>query len=1041
MQNFLKHIKYFGCLFIALLQLGNLLAQENTTPSKKLLLRDSLDFIDNRVNINSTANEFSPIHFNKGLLYISNKPIKGQKIVFNKVYWVPDSLILNRNLKVSNDKQYAIYLRSNNDFTPPTSNDNDILYNYTLIRNKTNSNKVESNFSDFTTDQAFAYNDSIKSIVYVVPSTKRYNGKKKWELWQAKIIEGRILNKKKIEFEGEAADYLYPYLSSNADTLFFASNRKESLGGYDLFYVKRNAGGWDAKPIPVDFVNSSADELSPTLVHDTLLFSSNRQGGIGGYDVYSYVLNKSAAVVNLGYPMNTISDELSLSKIDNNYFLTTNRRGDFDILGVAYIPVFYQINGVLKYKNDSSLASNQLLYLKDLDEGKLMDSLITDSLARYHFIGKPNRNYLVSTFNYDKELEDFTLQTYPDQKNFDYLSNLKGRSPKQVKDSIEMVNAIAEAKIKDSIIANDLRQKYIVRYGFDKKVLSEKEKLVLDSLIIKLSKTPNTYVIIGAFTDCVGSYKYNYQLSVKRAKYVVNYLIKNGLDKDRIVSNGYSKQYTLSPCLTKYSKSNQQNSRRAEILLSETKNTNWASLNKLKGNAYYVNINSNELKLINKVLTNKPMLMAKNKQVSETQPLIAAEQKATQVKVEQLSKSIQEALGKAKALVAANELKLKDSIKQAVAIIASQAKKEQLLKAKLERIQLDSIKQSNETIASQAKKEQLFKAKLERIQLDSIKLAMETMAKQAKDEAQQLAIANQLKLKDSIRIVNATIAKQAIAQKLEAQQLAKIKAAQIAIAAAKEFKFKDSIKKEAIAHAWNAKMEKQLQINLERLKKDSIRKAAITASLYAKKESLLKAKLERIRLDSLAQVKIKADMDLIAQVSASRKRAKDSIAAAKLKSFTAKSTDLEEADLTKEEILKSLETLANLKKEQERIVEYLTKRINKKPIYIFVSSDSVDIEIYDNGIHDRDSVSIIYNKRIVVDRVELQVNKPIKFKLKVDKDSKNNELVFVAENLGSEPPNTGVMFITDKPGHRQQVVLSTDMTHNEVVYFIRIAKQ
>ena len=1012
MQNFLKHIKYFGCLFIALLQLGNLLAQENTTPSKKLLLRDSLDFIDNRVNINSTANEFSPIHFNKGLLYISNKPIKGQKIVFNKVYWVPDSLILNRNLKVSNDKQYAIYLRSNNDFTPPTSNDNDILYNYTLIRNKTNSNKVESNFSDFTTDQAFAYNDSIKSIVYVVPSTKRYNGKKKWELWQAKIIEGRILDKKKIEFEGAAADYLYPYLSSNADTLFFASNRKESLGGYDLFYVKRNAGGWDAKPIPVDFVNSSADELSPTLVHDTLLFSSNRQGGIGGYDVYSYVLNKSAAVVNLGYPMNTISDELSLSKIDNNYFLTTNRRGDFDILGVAYIPVFYQINGVLKYKNDSSLASNQLLYLKDLDEGKLMDSLITDSLARYHFIGKPNRNYVVSTFNYDKELEDFTLQTYPDQKNFDYVSNLKGRSPKQVKDSIEMVNAIAEAKIKDSIIANDLRQKYIVRYGFDKKVLSEKEKLVLDSLIIKLSKTPNTYVIIGAFTDCVGSYKYNYQLSVKRAKYVVNYLIKNGLDKDRIVSNGYSKQYTLSPCLTKYSKSNQQNSRRAEILLSETKNTNWASLNKLKGNAYYVNINSNELKLINKVLTNKPMLMAKNKQVSETQPLIAAEQKATQVKVEQLSKSIQEALGKAKALVAANELKLKDSIKQAVAMIASQAKKEQLLKAKLERIQLDSIKEANVTIANQAKK-----------------------------EAQQLAIANQLKLKDSIRIVNATIAKQAIAQKLEAQQLAKIKAAQIAIAAAKEFKFKDSIKKEAIAHAWNAKMEKQLQINLERLKKDSIRKAAITASLYAKKESLLKAKLERIRLDSLAQVKIKADMDLIAQVSASRKRAKDSIAAAKLKSFTAKSTDLEEADLTKEEILQSLETLANLKKEQERIVEYLTKRINKKPIYIFVSSDSVDIEIYDNGIHDRDSVSIIYNKRIVVDRVELQVNKPIKFKLKVDKDSKNNELVFVAENLGSEPPNTGVMFITDKPGHRQQVVLSTDMTHNEVVYFIRIAKQ
>ena len=145
--------------------------------------------------------------------------------------------------------------------------------------------------------------------------------------------------------------------------------------------------------------------------------------------------------------------------------------------------------------------------------------------------------------------------------------------------------------------------------------------------------------------------------------------------------------------------------------------------------------------------------------------------------------------------------------------------------------------------------------------------------------------------------------------------------------------------------------------------------------------------------------------------------------------------------MSKEEILKSLEVLAKLKLEQERIVEYLTKRINKKPILIYVNSDSVSIEIYDNGIHDNDSVSVIFNKRIVVDKQELKVNKPIKFKLKVDKDSKNNELVFVAENLGTEPPNTGVMFITEKSGRRQQVVLSTDMTHNEVIYFIRIEKQ
>jgi hypothetical protein len=146
-------------------------------------------------------------------------------------------------------------------------------------------------------------------------------------------------------------------------------------------------------------------------------------------------------------------------------------------------------------------------------------------------------------------------------------------------------------------------------------------------------------------------------------------------------------------------------------------------------------------------------------------------------------------------------------------------------------------------------------------------------------------------------------------------------------------------------------------------------------------------------------------------------------------------------EISKAEILKALDSLATLKRDQERIFEYLTKRINKKPIDVFVSSDSVMIEIYDNAIHDKDSVSIIYNNRIIVDKQELKVNKPIKFKLMVDKNKKYNELIMVAENLGIDPPNTAVMFVTEKNGRRQQVLLSTDMQHNEIVYFIRIGKE
>jgi outer membrane protein OmpA-like peptidoglycan-associated protein len=150
--------------------------------------------------------------------------------------------------------------------------------------------------------------------------------------------------------------------------------------------------------------------------------------------------------------------------------------------------------------------------------------------------------------------------------------------------------------------------------------------------------------------------------------------------------------------------------------------------------------------------------------------------------------------------------------------------------------------------------------------------------------------------------------------------------------------------------------------------------------------------------------------------------------------------DEEAESISKAEILQALDSLAKLKSEQERIVNYLTKRINKKPILIYTSSDSVNVEIYDSGIHDKDSVSIIYNNRIVVDRKELNVKNPIKFGLRVSNNPSANQLIFVAENLGYDPPNTAVMIITDKNNKRQEIILNTDLTHNEVVKFIKIVK-
>jgi outer membrane protein OmpA-like peptidoglycan-associated protein len=950
-------------------------AQESVQLSsiqKKLLIRDSLDYKNIPLLINTKSNEFSPIPYKGGLIYISNKPIPKEKILYNKIYWTKDADFKILDNLTTTIKTYDTIIKkmqegNTDDFTAPTSNDNDILTRYKSL--KFSSNNVELSFLNFSTEQAFTFNDSLKLLIYAKKSKYAKDGIKHWELWQANLINGKLFHKKRIEFIDRNADYLYPFLCDDGSKLYFSSNIKNGKGGYDIYFINVKDGITNTNLLTLEDINTMSDEIAPSIINDSIFFSSNKEGGLGGFDTYYKVINSKFNAQNIGYPINSDRDEVGIKKANNEYYLTSNRNGNFDIFTLQYLPISYTINGVLTYRNDGSIAPNHLMYLKDKDAGIILDSIITDNFAKYSFVGKPNREYEFTTLNGDSLYEQFAIQTIPNQTNLDFISYINGRSPKQKTDSLNVLWAIAENRKLDSISKYTVSTKFVVYYGFDKSIISNKEKLVLDSLIKKLKFLPKVFVSIGAFTDCIGSYNYNYQLSVKRGKAVVDYLIKNGIDKQRIIANGYSKKYTISPCLTKYSSSTktlQQNSRRAEIVLSENQKTDWATLEKQRGNNYYSLYNASNIKSIEIVPSN-----IRN-----------------------------------------------DSLLNLNVIALLKSKNELKLKTNLDRIKKDSLK-----LAEALRYKQAISAKLE---AQKMAIAAGKVLSDSFAELKRIYFANALRIKDSMKSVQVSLAKQALEQKLASQKVAQAEAKKLSVKKAKE--------------------QELILANALRIK-DSINKAIVSLALSKKQENLIKAKLDRTRLDSISKAKSKADAERIAQVNASRQRVKDSLTALALKELNTKSNEIippvieVEDELSKEEILKSLEVLAKLKLEQERIVEYLTKRINKKPILLYVSSDSVSIEIYDNGIHDKDSVSIIYNKRIIVDKQELKVNKPIKFKLKVDKDSKNNELIFIADNLGSEPPNTGVMFITEKSGRRQQVVLSTDMTHNEVIYFIRIAKQ
>lgn len=152
----------------------------------------------------------------------------------------------------------------------------------------------------------------------------------------------------------------------------------------------------------------------------------------------------------------------------------------------------------------------------------------------------------------------------------------------------------------------------------------------------------------------------------------------------------------------------------------------------------------------------------------------------------------------------------------------------------------------------------------------------------------------------------------------------------------------------------------------------------------------------------------------------------------------AKSSSVKSASERRVDIGALLEFVPKVK--AATLVDEMKMRIPSKPLFVYTSSDSVRIDLFDNGTFDYDSLSVIYNKEIVVYKQLLRTTKPVTFYVKLSSDQSKNEMIFFAESLGITPPNSALMVITDGENKRTEVNISSDFNYNTVVYFIKVNK-
>jgi outer membrane protein OmpA-like peptidoglycan-associated protein len=143
-------------------------------------------------------------------------------------------------------------------------------------------------------------------------------------------------------FPLDSLDYseAHPSLSEDGNTLYFASDMAGGFGGSDIYVSTKDATGkWSSPRNLGAKINSADNEMYPFIHEDgTLYFSSNRQGGMGGYDIYEAIWNGEEfhKVVNMGVPTNSIKDDISfiVNEPKRICYLSSNRdggEGGFDI--------------------------------------------------------------------------------------------------------------------------------------------------------------------------------------------------------------------------------------------------------------------------------------------------------------------------------------------------------------------------------------------------------------------------------------------------------------------------------------------------------------------------------------------------------------------------------------------------------------------------------------------------------------------------------------------------------------------------------------
>lgn len=390
------------------------------------------------------------------------------------------------------------------------------------------------------------------------------------KLYKATLQGEEWTNVKELPFNSDEFSTAHPALSPDEKTLYFATNRQGSSGQSDLYKV--SILGEDSYSDPIKLtgsINTEGRETFPFVSENNeLYFASDGHQGLGGLDIFMSKLDENGMptkIVNIGEPINSPYDDFSLI-IDvetKKGFFTSNRPGGkglddvYSFIENKPLDMDYKhdLEGVITDEETNEVISESLVTLYD-DKFNSVATSKTDVNGNYSFKNiDAGKKYYVRS---EKENYD-TVETpvsIPNNTGKTLLTIKNGKKIKEIKSGTDLAKTF---NIK------------VIYFDLNKSNIRKDAAIELEKILYVLQQNPTIKLDVRSHTDSRQTASYNEELSNARAKSTIDWLVKNGIDKKRLIGKGYGESQPVNNCVDgiKCSEKEHQLNRRSEFIILE----------------------------------------------------------------------------------------------------------------------------------------------------------------------------------------------------------------------------------------------------------------------------------------------------------------------------------------------------------------------------------------------------------------------------------------------------------------------------------------